>query len=85
MNQILANIKNDENLQNIHINSLFPKQKKIFKYIFVFSICIILLLFLYYIHYLYLLNQNKKISKQILYNYRTIKLYGNLGTVRFFE
>lgn len=46
-------------------------------YLFSFSTCFAFILFSFYMHHLYILNQNKKSSNRIAYNYQTLKLYSN--------
>lgn len=77
MNQILGNIK----IENLSINNqnkeIYKKDKKIFKYLFIFSIIIMIIFFSFFIHKTYYTKQNEKISNYLQYNYNTIKLYNN--------
>ena len=62
MNQILGNIK----IENLSINNqnkeIYKKDKKIFKYLFIFSIIIMIIFFSFFIHKTYYTKQNEKIS-----------------------
>ena len=68
MNQILDNVRD---------NILNRKNRKKFKYIFIFSILIIVILCSFFIYDFYYKSENEKISNYLQYNYSTIKLYKN--------
>ena len=75
MNQILMN--NSDNDRTLYKNKLQKNIKYSFKYIFIFSLFFIFILLSFYIYHLLRINENKKNSNKIAYNYKTLKLYNN--------
>lgn len=75
MNQILMN--NSDNDSTLYKNKLQKNIKYGFKYIFIFSLFFIFILLSFYIYHLLRINENKKNSNKIAYNYKTLKLYNN--------
>lgn len=75
MNQILMN--NSDNDSTLYKNKLQKNIKYGFRYIFIFSLFFIFILLSFYIYHLLKINENKKNSNKIAYNYKTLKLYNN--------